>query len=133
MYPGVHNSADRIRSRQGVFRQTATKVNSRASHDFVDPNFRHPEALLRFESSAREAHAKANDDLCRIALPGDPAHYFLRETLLVAVQGIIRGQLAQPGTISSRALPGATRRLQGFAVDAPGRCARSKAFAVLKL
>ena len=40
-------------------------------HPFLDPTFRRPEAYVRLDARAREEDARANDDLCWIALPGE--------------------------------------------------------------
>jgi hypothetical protein len=54
-------------------------------HATVDPTFRRPEAFLRLDPAVREAHAKADDDLCSIQLPDSPSRWFVRGVLPVAV------------------------------------------------
>jgi hypothetical protein len=62
-----------------------------AEHDLLDPTFRRPEAFVKLDPSVREAHAKANDDFCRITLPNTEARYFVRGTLAVDVAGLPDG------------------------------------------
>jgi len=54
------------------------------AHAVLDPAFRRPEAYVQLERRAQQ-HAKANDDLCSIALPGTPPRFFVRGTLAVRV------------------------------------------------
>jgi hypothetical protein len=54
-------------------------------HPVLDPTFRRPEAFERLDSSIREAHAIADDDLCSIKLPGVAARWFVRGVLPVVV------------------------------------------------
>lgn len=56
-----------------------------AEHDLLDPTFRRPEAYVRLARELRDAHAKADDDLCRITLPDEPSRSFVRGVLPVAV------------------------------------------------
>jgi len=55
-------------------------------HELLDPTFRRPEAYVRLSAESRERHAKADDDVCRIALPAGPARYFVRGVLPVSVR-----------------------------------------------
>ena len=55
-------------------------------HAVLDPAFRRPEAYVRLSQEARDEHAKADDDLCRINLPGEPARFFVRGCLPVNVR-----------------------------------------------
>ncbi len=56
-------------------------------HEFLDPTFARPDAYVALSDDARAHHAKADDDLCQISLPGAPIQYFVRATLPVAVVG----------------------------------------------
>jgi hypothetical protein len=58
-----------------------------AEHELLDPTFRRPEAYLRLSREVRDAHARADDDLCRIAPPGDEPRFFVRGVLPVSVAG----------------------------------------------
>lgn len=62
-----------------------------AEHELLDPTFRRPEAYVRLASEVRDEHADADDDLCRITLPGEPARYFVRGVLPVAVRHLPGG------------------------------------------
>lgn len=62
-----------------------------AEHDLLEPTFRRPEAYVRLERELRDQHAKADDDLCRITLPDEPARYFVRGVLPVAVRDLPDG------------------------------------------
>ena len=57
-----------------------------AEHELLDPTFRRPEAYVRLGTDLQGQHAKADDDLCRITLPEQPARYFVRGVLPVAVR-----------------------------------------------
>jgi hypothetical protein len=57
-----------------------------AEHEVLDPTFRRPEPYVRLDPECQEAHAKANDDVCRITLPDRPARYFVRGVLPVEVR-----------------------------------------------
>jgi hypothetical protein len=54
-------------------------------HQVIDPTFRRPEAFVRLDAATRDAYGKADDDLCRIALPATPSRHFIRGTLPVVV------------------------------------------------
>jgi hypothetical protein len=54
-------------------------------HAVLDPTFRRPEAFVRLDPSVREAHARADDDLCSITLPGAASRWFVRGVLPVVV------------------------------------------------
>lgn len=60
-------------------------------HELLDPTFRRPEAFVELDTHSQDAHAKANDDLCSIELPGEAARYFVRGTLPVPVEGHAEG------------------------------------------
>lgn len=60
-------------------------------HEVLDPAFRRPEPFVLLDGDLREAHTKANDDICTIALPGAEARYFVRGTLPVEVAGYADG------------------------------------------
>lgn len=53
--------------------------------------FHRPDAYAALEEHQREAHAHADDDLCRIDLPTEPARMFVRCVLPVNVQGLAAG------------------------------------------
>ena len=57
-----------------------------AEHDLLDPTFRRPEAYVRLTGEAQDRHASADDDLCRLSLPDQPARFFVRGVLPVAVR-----------------------------------------------
>ena len=60
-------------------------------HEMLDPMFRRPDAFVALAEDQREAHARADDDLCRIDLPTEPARMFVRCVLPVQVQGMANG------------------------------------------
>ena len=62
-----------------------------AEHDLLEPAFRRPEAYVQLGRAAREAHSKADDDLCRITLPRQSPRYFVRGVLTVDVRGVPEG------------------------------------------
>ena len=57
-----------------------------AEHELLDPTFRRPEAYVLLSADSQAHHAKADDDLCRITLPGKPARFFVRGVLPVTVR-----------------------------------------------
>jgi hypothetical protein len=54
-------------------------------HEVLDPTFRRPDAFVRLDPETRNACARADDDLCRIALPATSPRHFIRGTLPVLV------------------------------------------------
>jgi hypothetical protein len=56
-----------------------------AEHELLDPTFGRPDAYVALARDVAREHAKANDDLCRISLPGTPPRFFVRGTLPVEV------------------------------------------------
>jgi len=66
-------------------------------HELVDPIFRRPEAYVVLEDDQREAHARADDDLCRIDLPNASPRLFVRCVLPVAVSDRDTGASHGPG------------------------------------
>ncbi len=60
-------------------------------HELLDPMFLRPDAYVALEEDQQEAHARADDDLCRIDLPTVPAQMFVRCVLPVRVQGLADG------------------------------------------
>jgi hypothetical protein len=60
-------------------------------HQLLDPMFHRPDAFTALAEDQREAHAHADDDLCRIDLPTEPTRMFVRCVLPVQVQGLPRG------------------------------------------
>jgi len=54
-------------------------------HELLEPAFRRPQAYVELNEQDRESHAKANNDLCRISLPGIETRFFVRGVLPVAV------------------------------------------------
>ena len=58
-----------------------------AEHELLDPTFSRPEQYVRLAPALRDSHAKANDDTCRISLPGKSTRYFVRGVLPVSVAG----------------------------------------------
>ena len=62
-----------------------------SEHELLDPMFRRPDAYVALEAEQQEAHARADDDLCRIDLPTEPAQMFVRCVLPVPVQDLPSG------------------------------------------
>lgn len=62
-----------------------------AWHELLDPAFRRPEAFVRLDAEQKREHARSNDDLCAITLPGEAARLFVRCTLPVRVAGVADG------------------------------------------
>ncbi|MFT4512401.1 MAG: hypothetical protein ACI91B_001095 [Planctomycetota bacterium] len=53
--------------------------------------FRRPDAFVALEEDQQQAHAHADDDLCRMDLPTEPARMFVRCVLPIQVQGLADG------------------------------------------
>jgi hypothetical protein len=62
-------------------------------HRFLDPTFRRPDAYVQLDAGSHE-HAKADDDLCCIALPNHSACYFVRvKAAALALGALVLAQM----------------------------------------
>jgi hypothetical protein len=60
-------------------------------HELLDPTYHRPDAYVALNDAQRAEHAQADDDLCRIDLPGEAPRLFVRCVLPVAVAGLAQG------------------------------------------